>query len=92
MPKADFIHLPGFLRGFGLKDHTTAFTPVLESQVGKETAKDTTSQQEMISKRESDEKKRKEVRYLKKRGKKKKIKRDASVLLFPRTAQPFPDF
>lgn len=70
MPKADFIHLPGFLRGFGLKDHTAAFTPVLESQVGKETAKDTTSQQEMISKRESDEKKRKEVRYLKKRGKK----------------------
>jgi len=30
-----YVHLPVVFRGFGLKDHTAAFTPVLESQVGK---------------------------------------------------------
>lgn len=93
MPKADlmYIHLPGFFRGFGLRDHTVAFTPVLESQAGKELLRTQLCNKKCLQREKVMRRKKKNSDYLKRRGKK-KIKRDASVPLSPRTAQPFPDF
>lgn len=50
-----------FFGGFGLKDHTAAFTLILESQIGIKCQEDTPFQPEKSSEKESNDRKQKEI-------------------------------